>query len=418
MGTFALSPRLWTMTGNLATRGAGFVTSLIISRLLGVNELGVYSGLINTATAVSNPFAVVVTNNSTLLASQAKADTPAVLRASFLIAGLLACVSSASLALIYQFGLSDASASQPLLVAAGVAVVLSQVVGGVALGFLYGRNEFAWPSKTAIFFALVTLAFSYLVVRQYALAGAFLLLIILSLGALVTLSTQAIRAQGTAPDEDHSTPAHIVATRYLRSAPSVLSIAINSGVNWVCTIYLVDTAYGAAGIGVVAVAGQWMNLIMLPATSWGGVTLKSIADAINDVHHARLREVTWALMRKNLTATLALAAGIGLTSSLIAHAYNLADTDLARVICLNCLCALVAAANNVLERLLLALDRQNAWLAFSLVGFSVQLAVTYCFIGEGVWMVAVGVFAGSTVLMLLAIASTFMSPALASREAR
>lgn len=54
----------------LATRGMGFLNSFLLSRLVGVQALGEYAGLVNTASAVATPFAQAVTNNATVLGAE------------------------------------------------------------------------------------------------------------------------------------------------------------------------------------------------------------------------------------------------------------------------------------------------------------------------------------------------------------
>jgi len=194
---------------------------------------------------------------------------------------------------------------------------------------------------------------------------------------------------------------HEVRSRFFRALPSIAAIIVNNGVNWVCTIFFVQSIFGTVGVGVVAVAAQWLNLMLIPATSWGGVSLKVLTDAIASGNEKTVWHTSVGLMRKNFLVTIALAGSIALASGLIARAYGLSDTDVALLICVNALCAIVAAINNVFERFLLALDRQGWWLFFSLISFSAQMAVTVLFIAKGLWIVPVGVLVASITLCLL-----------------
>jgi O-antigen/teichoic acid export membrane protein len=207
-----------------------------------------------------------------------------------------------------------------------------------------------------------------------------------------------------------------VKLQFFRSLPSVAAISVNNGVNWVCTIYLVQSVYGAAGVGVVAVAAQWLNLMLIPATSWGGVSLKALSDAIASGDEKTAWRASTGLMRKNLLVTLALAGLIAFASALIAQAYGLSDTDVALLICINAACALVASVNNIFERFLLALDRQSWWLFFSLASVAIQITLTWLFIVKGLWVVAGGVLVAGIALTILSYAGVHRSLPLRIKE--
>lgn len=392
---------------SLSTRGAGFLTSLLIARLAGVSALGAYSALVNTAASVATPFTQVLTNNSTILGAEGSrggANSYRVFaRSSFALALFLSVISAGVLILLYRYMLGGAASSSLLLVSVGVFVVIGQMLGAVSLGFLYGAGEFMLASRISFWVAMAVCLAAYPVIQYTGLHGALILMLLAALfppllmGARVLISRR-VMANG---EEVHSGAGQEVRSRFLRALPSVAAIVVNNGVNWICTIFLVQSAFGSAGIGVVAVAAQWLNLMLIPATSWGGVSLKVLSDAISSGDERTAWSAAVGLMRKNFLVTLALAGSIALASGLIARAYSLSDTDVALLIGINAICAIVAAINNIFERFLLALDRQDWWLFFSLASFSAQLAVTLLFIAKGLWVVPVGVLVASIILCLL-----------------
>lgn len=401
------SPRVWMLFASLATRGAGFIVSLFIARLAGASALGTYSALVNTAASVATPFAQILTNNSTVTGAESSRsggdDYRLKAQASFLLALLLSAVSAVALLLLYKFTLGSEASPSPVVLAVGMFVVIAQVLGAVGLGFLYGAGEFMLASRISFLAALVLCLAAYPAIQNYGLNGALCLLLLASLFPPVLMGIRVLTRDCSFGDttESPSVAWRQVKSQFVRSLPSVAAITVNNGVNWICTIYLVQSVYGAAGVGIVAVAAQWLNLMLIPATSWGGVSLKALSDAIASGDEKTAWRASSGLMRKNLLVTLALAGLIALASGLIVRTYGLSDTEVALLICINATCALVASVNNVFERFLLALDRQDWWLFFSLASFSAQLAVTLLFIAKGLWMVPVGVLVASIILCLL-----------------
>lgn len=392
---------------SLATRGAGFLTSLLIARLAGATALGVYSTLVNTSAAVATPFAQVLTNNSTVLGAAGGSGESAHYRVhaktSFMLALVLSALSATAFVLLYEFTLNDVASQSPVLLAIGICVVIGQIIGGVSLGFLYGAGEFAHAARISAGMAVAVCLLAYPAIYIFRLNGALVLLLVASLfpPALMGAKVLAKKQIPSGPSETVPNAWKAVSSRFFRAWPSVAASTINNGVNWLCTIYLVQSAFGATGVGIVAVAVQWLNLMLIPATSWGGVSLKALSDAIASGDEKAAWHTANVLIRKNFLVTFFLAGSIAVGSGLIARAYGLHDTDVALLIALNAICALVASINNIFERFLLALDRQGWWLAFSLASVLLQATLTYCFIEHGLWVSAISVLAASLLLCLL-----------------
>jgi len=401
------SVRFSTLVASLATRGAGFIASLLIARLAGASALGTYSALVNTAASVATPFAQILTNNSTVTGAESSRsggdDYRLKAQASFLLALLLSAVSAVALLLLYEFTLGSDASPSPVVLTVGMFVVIAQVLGAVGLGFLYGAGEFMLASRISFLAALVLCLAAYPAIQNYGLNGALCLLLLSSVLPPALMGLRVLTRDCSLGNTTESLPEawQQVKSQFVRSLPSVAAITVNNGVNWICTIYLVQSVYGAAGVGIVAVAAQWLNLMLIPATSWGGVSLKALSDAIASGREKTAWRVSSGLMRKNFLVTLLLAGLIALASGLIARAYGLSDTDVALLICVNAACALVASINNVFERFLLALDRQAWWLFFSFASVSFQLILTWLFIAKGLWVVAGGVFVAGVILLIL-----------------
>lgn len=418
LGALLKTPRFWMLFATLATRGMGFLNSFLLSRLVGVQALGEYAGLVNTASAVATPFAQAVTNNATVLGAEGNRKGSTYFRALakknlILVAGLSIFLMGAFV-LLYEHALGprDEGGSTLFLIGGG-SVVVGQMVGAVTIGFLYGRGAFVLASRLSIVAAVVVMLTIYPVVRSWGLEGALCLLLPTSLLPPLLLGVWVMRRHADSADtkgsnseiSDQSWSDAIA--RLVRAWPLIGASAFNNAVNWICTIYLVNRTFGTEGVGVVAVAIQWQTLMVMPATSWGGVAMKALADAAARRNVALLRHSVRDLVRKNVAVTFALALLIGLLSGAIARAYGLADTDVALLICLNGLCAVVASTYNIFERLLQALHLQHRWLLFSMFAFSSQILLTWGLIKYGLWAVPLGVLLAGMLLSLLGLLTLY-----------
>lgn len=396
------SPRSWMLLATLLSRGAGFVTTFALSRLAGVEALGTYSTVVNTASAVVAPFFSVLGNNATITAAEAhncsrsaRADAA---RASLAIALLLSMASFGLFAVVQGWVMpADGPLAHGWILVGAGSLIFGQALTAVVQGFYFGAGQFIAASRVLALVSIVVALGVAPVLWLADLEGALGLLVFASLGPAVVLAPNILR--GGSPS---------IATavwrdlwrRLLESWPSVAAATVNSGVNWYCAILLVQKVHGIGAVGIVAIAGQWLTLMLMPATSWGGVTLKGLKDAVASDDIQKLRSCIRSMFLKNLTVTLGVGAGIAACAWLIASAYGLRGTDLALLICLNGAVAIVAAINNVFERLLLCLGRQDLWLWVSLAAFAVQALVTTLLINEGLAAVPLGVLSAGLSLTL------------------
>ena len=267
---------------------------------------------------------------------------------------------------------------------------------------MYGAGEFSFASRVTIAIALLACLAAYPVIEFIGLNGALALMLFTSMAPSLLLGIKVlrIRHKTTGAANASTTAWPIVRAHFFQAWPSVLVTAVDNAVNWLCTIYLVHSFYGTTGLGVFAVATQWVNLMMIPITSWSGVTLRTISSAFTSEDEKQIWRTMTNLIYKNLLVTLVLSGAIVMASGLIANAYHMGDTEVALLIGLNAVCALVASINNVFQCVFLAMNRQGAWLTLSLLGFSVQTIVTGIFISKGIWIVTLGVIAANLILCI------------------
>lgn len=407
-------PRFWTLFSTLCARGVGFVTSFALARLAGAQWLGAYSAVLNTASAVTSPFAQVLANNATLAAAHAHRVGPVSFRSHakghLLLGAGLSLPACFLLAWLLRSTRGEASSGVwEMMLVTGWCVAAGQVLAGVILGFYQGAGHFLAAARVTAVVAACMGVVAIPAVWFGGVGGALLIASVVALLPALLLGVglfwfrdwKAGEASPPTLQRGGRKPLHEALWRLWRALPSVGAMAINAAVNWACTIYLVRSGHGLAGVGVVAVAIQWSTLLLMPATSWGGLTLKALTDSVAAGSRVQVREVVRRQIVKNVMTTGVMALVLGLGSGLIARAYGLRETDLWLLLCVNAVAATVASANNVFERLLLCLDAQQRWLAQSVVAFGVQVAFTASLIHLGLVVVPLGVLlAGITQALL------------------
>lgn len=404
------TPRFWALFANLAIRGAGFGISFIIARLVGVQGLGVYSALVNTASTVAIPFSRVAMNNSIMSASLAYDHSTASFHRyakSYMM--LMLALSMLSLVGFYFLLSSSISAesradkSTLFLMITGASVIIATLNGAVLQGFFNGAGNFAVPAKwyAIISASIALLAFPVIYFMQ--LEGAFYLLILNSLLPLVVLNAKllALESPVSTMCEHEDANAHVI-KQFITSSPTMVVATINAAVTWLCTIFLVQKYYGMAGVGLVAIATQWHTLVMMPASSWGNVSIKTLSDSLKENNSHLISNTILMLVKKNIVATVLLGILISLASGLIAFVYGVSGSQLVGMICINAIVAVIMSVNNVQERLYLCLNHQPVWFLLSSTSFIVQGLVTFSLMQISILAVSIGMLCGALILSLAA----------------
>lgn len=399
------SPRVWMLLGALLTRAAGFITSFALARFVGAEALGIYAATVNTASSVVSPFSGVMANNATVMASAAvrSGDQAFALaaRANMAVALALAAVSLCVFGLLASASLSAGiDRAGYWVIVGGASVVIGQVSAAVLQGFHHGAGRFIAVSRAYAVVAVLAVLGLGPALWFGGLQGALGLLVAFSLGPVALMAHGVLFScggRGAIPSETWRE----VFRRLRACIPSIGATAVNAAVNWLCAIFLVQQAHGLEGVAVVAVALQWTTLVLMPATSWGGVTLKSLSEALHSGEPNALRTTMLDLMKKNVVATLMLGGGVAALASVLANAYGLVEAGLGGLLVFCALGASVASLNNVFERLLLCLDKQHYWFLFSSAGYVVQLLLTYALIDQGMLVFAAGVLSASLTLNVL-----------------
>lgn len=399
-------PRFWMFFSNLVMRGAGFITSFFITRILGAGALGLYSSIINTSAAVVTPFAQVLGNNATLVAVDTYKNNDnsflIQVRANLLIAFSLCLISFLVFFCLYGFTFSKIESNNIsiyLLLLASLSVIFAQIVGNVIQGFYQGAGKAVLTAKVFSVISLISALISFPVIYYFSLRGSFYLIVLTSISPLVFLSNHILRSNHIEYKiVDVLLALRSGVKRLQMSLPSIGASSLSAIANWLCTIYLVKNQYGLVGLGILAISIQWQNLLLMPVSSWGGVTLKIISESIVDGNKSKIIYEIKTLIKKNAYVTLVLGILISLLSGFIQKAYGLSGNTLVMLICLNAVYSLIASVNNVFERFYFCLNKQNFWLFSSIFSLIVQLIVVLIWIKLSLNFVVLGFIAGSITL--------------------
>lgn len=391
------SPRFWLLVSALSLRAAGFVSGFVLVRSYGLAAMGAYSVVLNTAAMLTAPLGGCISNSSTVMGREYRdgASNQVCVVCVYLA---IAAVGSVALlpALIVLARSSGAEPQSSWIFAVYFALLFGQLGLQAVQGTAAGLGAAGSAAKALAVLALVSVLAAWPIINGFG-----------SGGALVLASTLAVAAPAfmlASSRQLFSGPWRwLEALRMLRftfgSYPLVLASVVNSAASWASSIYLTQKLYGTAGVGSVALALQWLTVLLLPATSWGGLTL----DVLNN---AKGRSNTFlavirAQQRKNIGITMVGSCCMGLGAFPLAWVYGQAGTDLPMLFVIVSFAALTSAFNNVLERAFFALRMRLQWFLVICAGIAVQLAFVFSLGKIGVWAIPGGLVVGGLVVAVL-----------------
>ncbi|TXI98704.1 MAG: hypothetical protein E6Q31_08560 [Aquabacterium sp.] len=391
---------------NLASRAFGFLVSLLLARMAGVQVLGAYSSLQISSSAPTSPMSLPLANSATIIAS---AHAPGlgllgVLRAYIPVlwpASLLALFGGALLVWLGHGAGSGASvltlrASLLTVVVLAVAQLWSQVLQGLFHGA--GRSlECAQAIAGTMVTAIVLCG---PVVLWFGIQGALVLAVWAAAGPAVWLCWRLrLDGSGLTLPASHQQVSEDVWRQVRISLPSVVSTVIRNGTSWFCCIYLARLHFGEGGVGLVTIGLQWMMLMQLPVSSWGGRMVSEMAEAQREGQTA-LRGAQRHWLRKSGWVTAVVSAGVLVCTPALAWLYRLDTAALWWLLLINSVGSCLAALAYVQERIAFCIREQRAWMLLSLGADVVQLLMTLMWASVSVYVIPLGSVVSSALLLL------------------
>lgn len=372
--------RAWLLLGMLLSRAAGFLTSLLLARAAGASALGVYTTVMNTAAPLVAPVSHAMINTGTLMAADSCGTN---LRALWR-AQLALCAAAMAIALPLFAWLFDRAVGAGELqggerawaLLGAAAVMISQLATPVVAALLHGEGRFREAGRCSVLAGAIGLAAVVPVVGYFGLAGALGLAAANALLACGLVSAELLRRHPGAGSGGAASLVRPLLSRLRAALPAVAGLGLNGAASWLCTVYLVNVHWGSSGMGVLGVGLQWSTLMLMPATSWGGMTLALLGDAWRSGNRATLKTALRAQLLRNGATTLAAGVVVMAAAGLLERLYRMEDSGLVVVLAAFALAAVVTSLNNVFERLWWAAGRQRAWFSWQCLALALQIGTT------------------------------------------
>jgi len=408
----------WLIYAALMARFTGFVIGLLLARSAGASAVGLYSTVVNTASSIGAPVGQTLVNNATLMASERTGTAAPDLRGLWRVqAGLTLAIIAAGaplFAVLIAGALDHGSLAligRTLLPLAAAAVIVNQFGAPLVAALFHGEGRFRHVARLTAAVSAATLLAAYPAVHFGGLRGALWLLVAsalsmwtllsIDLGARHAAAARAVDAAAGAGAPSARDLVRDAMRRLAQASPAIGGAAVSAMVGWLCTIYLINAAWGTRGVGVLAIGLQWFTLMLIPVTSWGGLTLKRVGDAHRDGAVQPLRVAVRRLLWRNVSATAVMAAAVVLAAQWLARLYALEQTELPLLLWFYAGTAVVTSVNNVLERFWWVAGRQGTWFVWSLAAQACQLGFTAAMVHRHLAYAALGTGLGALCLALL-----------------
>jgi O-antigen/teichoic acid export membrane protein len=388
------SAEVMLVLSGLLQRGFGFLSSLVLARLVGVEAVGLYTSLQISSSSLTSPLSAPLANSATLVATEHKEHVS--LRALVLAhlpplaaTGLLAALGSSALVLWWA---SQTTAWQqwPLWLPLFFVSLLSFSTLGSQMmaGLFHGAGKSLPLARVTMACTIFGILACWPVAAYFGVTGSLsLAATVLALPVLI-LAGLALLGKG-APSMQTQGLNNAISSGFKMALPNMVSTLIHNVVTWYCCIYLVQQHQGPSGVGLVTIGLQWMMLMQLPSLAWGG---KMVADmgAAQQRTQQDLLQATRHWLSKSAWSTALIGLAVSSVGQLIAHLYHLQNTELPWLLAADALASVLLASTFVQERAFFCLGKQRAWLALSLVGDVIQLAVTMAWGPQSVLVVPLG----------------------------
>ena len=401
------STNVLLVLANLASRAFGFLVSLMLARLSGVQVLGAYSSLQISSSAPTSPMSLPLANSATLMAS---ANAPAlgllgVARAHLpvlWVASVVALLGGGGLVWL-SYSADSGGSVLPLttsLLVVGVLAV-AQLWSQVLQGLFHGAGRSAECGQAIGGTMVLAIVLCGPVVFVFGIQGALVLAVWAAGGPAVWLCWRLQRGAilvPTLPAIQHQLTKDVWLQVRL-TLPSMATAVFRNGTSWFCCIYLAKLHFGDAGVGLITVGLQWMMLMQLPVSSWGGRIVSDLAEAQRKSDSA-LFDAQRHWMRKSALITAIVSAGVVLCTPVVAWLYRLETEVLLYLLVINGAASWLAALTYVQERAAFCMREQQAWMRLSLGADAVQLLMTVSWASVSVYVIPAGSVVSSALLLL------------------
>lgn len=313
-------------------RGAGLVQTVLLARVLGITEYGVYGLLFSTVGFVASVMGLQMGLTATVFVARYREHDKAnagaviryVMRFAFIVGGGFLILSLPFAPSLSQWLLQ--SENYHFAIVMGCLFVAASLLSGVQDGIVEGFEDFRGVAIARLVGAVFTLAAIYPAVTYYGLDGALIVLlagVLIKYAILVVVATRHRRQDGI--------PRRGGTIRFLRlvkdfSLPSMLVSLLLGAVMWYGMYLLSRLPAGFAAVAVVSVGLQWRGPILLITGALGRVAVPTFSrhagGGNQDASRRFKRKLMWLNGLATTTIVFTLIAGADLILSLYGEGFQ------------------------------------------------------------------------------------------------
>ena len=389
------SPELWLVASNLSQRVLGFCVSLLLSRYIGVQAVGAYSSVLITAASPTSPMSALLANNATMLSARhhQRFSLFELWRAQWpvMVIGLALSFSGGALLFKTSRGLQDDQISMPFMMVVAGGLIIGQILTHTVVALYVGANRAVYSSRVISIVAGLALLVVYPVLTTWGVQGVLCqAMLVMLLPGLVLLGRQLLgsKTKVTSRSEYAALRGENIQS-FRRGIPNVTATVLTNATNWMACIYLTNRYHGDQGVGLIAIGLQWMALMQLPVSSWGGRVMQSLAVAYAEGGGPFWKEVENQL-RRCVKVSIFASLLVVVSVPIIARLYRLDVWDFLWLMMFNGVATVFFAISLVYERVFICRGRQRPWLFVSACACLVQLVVTFLLVDTTLLGVAIG----------------------------
>lgn len=392
---------------NLAARGMGFLVSLLISRTDGVAGLGAYSTVMITSSSATAPLTVPLANHGTLMVAKAAPGQVILAQLPWFALSLLISLLAGQSMLQASTGQAGFPLSSLQTWAICTLLVLGHLLTQWLAGIMHGAHRSRTVALTSGSLTLGCILAAYPVILWQGLPGALGLALVCTLGpGLCHIAQLGCRT----PEKSEGTPKETGTLlrqeawgRLKQSLPNMGTALLNTGTNWVCCIYLMQHFHGLEAVGMVALSLQWMMLMQLVVSSWGGKIVHALSVSGGPIchDHQGLKTEMKRQIKRCVGITAASGMAVTLATPVIATIYKVDAGTLGSLLVINAVASVFAAMNYVYERVFFLMPSQRAWLMVSVFAYTAQLGVTLTLSPVSIMATALGNLVACVITMAL-----------------
>lgn len=375
---------IWSLTGAVLSRAAGVLSTILVARILGVEDYGTL-GIVQASAGmfgVVGGFGMGLT--ATKFVAERRKKDPASAGRIIGLSSATAWITGMCATLIFLLSAEWLAVSTLKLPSLAGALRISSLllilgsVNGAQTGALTGLEAFKRLAHinfaSGLFSLVAVVSAAYLGGVVGAIWGA-----IACSAFQVILSFFALRVEASRAGIPLSYRGCHGEWRTLVSfsLPAVLSSLLVIPVNWICSAILVRQPGGLMQMGIANAANQWrMSILLIPDVA-GRVVLPLLAHSHGGNDVSGYRRILKLSLVLNICVASSVALVVGVASPWIMAAYGPDFVGLHVVLWIIAAAAILVAANNVIGQSISSRGRMWTGMCFNAMWAVAQITATW-----------------------------------------